>query len=111
VPTVNTAFEAFRCKLELTSMQESLVATRQARVRTSVERGLMVNESFLTGSYRRHTLIAPMRTADIDIVMVLDHSYHRQGPRAALDLVKDTLRETYQTSRISRNGQAAMALS
>ena len=104
--TVIMAFEAFRCNLELTGMQETLVATRQTRVRAAIEQGLAVNESFLTGSYRRHTLIAPMHTADIDIVVVLDRRYHRHGPRAVLGLVKDTLRETYQTSKISRNGQA-----
>ena len=87
-------------------MQESLVAARQAKVRTAVARGVTVHDSFLTGSYRRRTLIAPVQEADVDIVVVLDRSYRRRGSRAVLDLVKDTLRETYPSSAISRNGQA-----
>lgn len=38
--------------------------------------------------------------------MVLDRSYRRRGAQAVLDLVKATLRETYPSSKISRNGQA-----
>lgn len=107
VLTVTASFEGFRENLEITGLQESLVAARQAAVRTAVARGVTVLDSFLTGSYRRHTLIAPMRGADVDIVVVLDRSYRRRGPSAVLDLVKDTLRETYPSSKISCNGQAA----
>ena len=104
--TVTAAFAGFRSNLEITGLQESLVAARQAKVRAAVARGLTVLGSFLTGSYRRSTLIAPMRDADVDIMVVLDRGYRRRGPRAVLDLVKKTLRETYPSSKISRNGQA-----
>ena len=39
--------------------------------------------------------------------MVLDRTYRRRGPRAVLDLVNGTLRETYPSSKVNRNGQAA----
>lgn len=104
--TVTPAFADFRGNLELTGLQESLVATRQAKVRAALGRDLTVHDSFLTGSYRRRTLIAPMRDADVDIIVVLDRTYRRRGPRAVLNLVKDTLGETYPSSKISRNGQA-----
>lgn len=104
--TVTAAFEEFRGNLEITGLQESVVAVRQERARAAIARRLTVRDSFLTGSYRRHTLIAPMRDADVDIIVVLDRSYRRRGPRAALDLVKATLREQYPSSKISRNGQA-----
>lgn len=103
---VTTAFGEFRGNLEITGLQESVVAARQERVRAAVAGGLTVRDSFLTGSYRRHTLIGPMREADVDIVVVLDRSYRPRGPRAVLDLVKDILRETFPSSKISRNGQA-----
>ena len=106
VSTVSQAFACFRGNMELTGLQESLVAARQAKVRTAVEGGLTVSDSFLTGSYRRHTLIAPLREADVDIVVVLDRDYRQHGPRAVLDMVKSTLRKTYPCSKISRNGQA-----
>jgi Second Messenger Oligonucleotide or Dinucleotide Synthetase domain len=106
VLTVTSAFADFHANLEITGLQESLVAARQAKVRAAVARDLTVLDSFLTGSYRRRTLIAPMRDADVDIMVVLDRAYRRRGPRAVLDLVKDTLRETYPSSKVSRNGQA-----
>ncbi len=104
--TATAAFADFRGNLEITGLQDSLVAARQVKVRAAAARGLTVLDSFLTGSYRRYTLIGPMRDADVDIVTVLDRGYRRCGPRAVLDLVKDTLRETYPSSKISRNGQA-----
>lgn len=106
MPTVTSAFADFRASLELTGLQESLVAARHEKVRAAVARGVTVRDSFLTGSYRRRTLIAPMRDADVDIMVVLDRTYRRRGPTAVLDFVKDTLAETYPSSKISRNGQA-----
>jgi hypothetical protein len=35
-------------------------------------RGLEVLDSFLTGSYRRSTMIAPLKEADVDVFVVLD---------------------------------------
>src|SRR5712664_2407567 len=102
VLTVTSAFEEFRGNLEVTGLQEGVVAARQERVRASAACGLTVRRSFLTGSYRRRTLIAPMRDADVDIIVVLDRGYRRRGPRAVLDLVKTALREEYPSSKISR---------
>jgi SMODS domain-containing protein len=103
---VTAAFEAFRSNLEITRLQESVATSRQTRVRAAIERSLTMHEAFLTGSYRRQTLIAPMRDADVDIMVVLDRTYRRRRPRGVLDLVKDTLHDTYPSSKISRNGQA-----
>jgi Second Messenger Oligonucleotide or Dinucleotide Synthetase domain len=104
--SVAAAFKEFRGNLEITGLQESTVAARHEQVRAAVARRLTVRDSFLTGSYRRRTLIAPMRDADVDIVIVLGREYRRRGPAAVLDLVKDTLREQYPLSKVSRNGQA-----
>lgn len=103
---VTAAFQDFRGNLAITGLQESVIAARQEKVRAVVAGGLAVEDSFLTGSYGRCTLIGPMRHADVDIVVVLDRGDRRRSPRAVLDLVKDTLREEYPTSKISRNGQA-----
>jgi hypothetical protein len=111
--TVGEAFRQFSSNLTITDLQESTVSTRQQNIRTAVENGLTVLETFLTGSYRRHTLVAPLKDADIDILVVLNATYFnnyngRNGGQAALlDLLKRTLRRTYtQTPDISRNGQA-----
>ena len=106
-------FKQLRQNLEITGLQKSTVSTRQQNVREAVERELNVSDTFLTGSYSRHTMIAPLKQADIDIFILLDntyfHHYNSQngGQAGLLDLVKRTLKKTYpKTPDISRNGQA-----
>lgn len=108
------SFLKFKQNLEISDLQESTVSTRQQNVRQVVEADLAVSDSFLTGSYSRSTLIAPLSEADIDVFVVLDpkyfHHYNNSqngGQAGLLDLVKRTLRKTYtRTPDISRNGQA-----
>lgn len=111
--TILDSFKAFKSNLEITGLQAATVSTRQQTVRTAVENGLTVSDSFLSGSYSRQTLIAPLKQADIDIVVVLDpkyfHNYNGQngGQAGLLDLLKRVLKKTYpNTPDISRNGQA-----
>ncbi len=69
--TITQAFNIFKSNLEITDLQGETVSTRQRNVREAVGDGLTVLESFLTGSYRRHTLIAPLNQADLDVFVVL----------------------------------------
>ncbi|MEA2911087.1 MAG: hypothetical protein QOJ15_3168 [Bradyrhizobium sp.] len=111
--TVAVAFEQFRRNLEITDPQTGTVSTRQEGVRDALNRGMNVVEDFLTGSYRRQTMISPLKEADVDVFVALDASYftfyngQNGGPAGLLDWVRRTLRETYtRTPDISRNGQA-----
>jgi predicted nucleotidyltransferase len=106
--TIASSFQQMRSNLEITSLQQSTVSTRQQNVRDAVARRLVVKESFITGSYKRHTMISPLTEADIDIFVVLDPQYFKaDGYEALLDRVRAVLLETYpSTPRISRNGQA-----
>lgn len=106
--TTTSAFVKFRHNLEITDLQAATVSTRQQRVREAVARSFTLLDSFLTGSYRRSTMIAPLKDADIDVMVVLDASYYKNGGQAALlDSVRQALFTTYpSTPRISRNGHA-----
>jgi Second Messenger Oligonucleotide or Dinucleotide Synthetase domain len=106
--TIQASFLAFKSNLEITGLQQSTVSTRQQQVRAAVARRLVVNDSFVTGSYSRHTMISPLKTADIDVFVVLDDGYfNASGYAAVLDRVRAVLLETYATTpRISRNGRA-----
>lgn len=111
--TINQAFLELKENLEITGLQSSTVSTRQTNVREVVEAELEVLDSFLTGSYARDTMIAPLSEADIDVFVVLKSDYYHQfngqngGQAGLLDLVKKTLRKTYtRTPDIGRNGQA-----
>jgi hypothetical protein len=111
--TIQQSFLLLKKNLEISDLQETTVSTRQKAIRGVIESGLTVLDSFLTGSYARKTMIAPLKEADVDIFVVLNSQYfHRYqgqngGPAGLLDLVKSTLKKTYtRTPDISRNGQA-----
>lgn len=106
--TIWESFRELKADLEITELQQSTVSTKQQNVRKAVENELDVLDSFLTGSYSRHTMIAPLKEADIDVFVVLDPSYYQKDGQANLiDKLKRVLKKTYpQTSGISRNGQA-----
>lgn len=112
--TITLSFQQFKSNLQITNLQESIVSIRQQNVRKSVENELTVLDSFLTGSYKRNTMISPLKEADIDIFIVLDSKYFHNynngengGQAGLLDLVKRRIKKTYtRTPDISRNGQA-----
>jgi hypothetical protein len=106
--TISQSFEQLQRNLNITELQEETASTRQKKIREVIESEMKVLDSFLTGSYRRSTMIAPLKEADIDIFVVLDPGYHKpDGQASLLDTVKQVLRKTYtRTPDISRNGQA-----
>ncbi|MDX0586882.1 nucleotidyltransferase [Sinorhizobium medicae] len=108
VTTVADAFRQFRTNLEITSLQESTTSTRQTNVRDAVASDFFVLESFLTGSYRRNTMIAPLSTADVDVFIVLDPKYYAVNNQSALlSAVVGTLKKEYpKTPKIKPDGQA-----
>ena len=108
VTSVAEAFEQFRRNLQITTLQTSTVASRQTAVRDAVAAKIDVKESFLTGSYSRNTMIAPLEKADVDVFMVLNPSYYESnGQLLLLNQVRDVLKERYpKTPSISANGQA-----
>jgi len=106
--TILESFRKLKENLEITGLQHSTASTRQQNVRKVVENELEVLDSFLTGSYSRYTMIAPLSEADIDIFVILNPSYYeKDGQANLLDRVKRVLLKTYtKTPKISRNGQA-----
>ena len=106
--TINEAFRKLRENLEITGLQEATVSTRQTNVRATLDDDFVVEDSFLTGSYRRSTMIAPLAQADIDIFVVLEPKYYTaNGQATLLESVKKALRKKYtQTPEIRPDGQA-----
>jgi hypothetical protein len=112
--TIQQSFKKFRENLEITDLQAETVSIRQQNVRDAVASGLTVEDDFLTGSYSRNTMIAPLNEADVDIFIVLNSEYFHNynngengGQGGLLDRVKRALLKTYtKTPDISRNGQA-----
>ena len=111
--TIESAFNQFKSNIEISVPQKSTVSSRQQSVRDALKKELFVLDSFLSGSYSRSTLIAPLKEADIDIFIILDNRYYYHyngqngGQGGLLDFLKRVLQKTYpKTPDISRNGQA-----
>lgn len=106
--TIDEAFRVLRSKLEITGLQEKTVSTRQAAIRSVLEKDFAVLESFLTGSYRRSTMISPLKEADVDIFIVLDPKhYAAHGQNNLLSAVRNSLLKTYtKTPKIRPDGHA-----
>ena len=106
--TVAEGFDILKSNVRITDLQEAVVSRRQQNVREVMASELNVLDSFLAGSYRRNTMIAPLAEADVDIFIVLDPEYFaRDGETVLLDRARRVLRRTFtRTPEISRNGQA-----
>ena len=79
--TILESFRELKANLEITELQHSTVSTRQQNVRSAFKNELDVLDSFLTGSYSRHTMIAPLKEADIDIFVIFDTLNTSRKPR------------------------------
>lgn len=106
--TIAQGFETFRSNLEITDLQEETVSVRQQSVRAAVAEGLNVIDDFLTGSYKRSTMIAPLKRADVDVFIVLSSThYNPSGQRELLEATRTALRRRYpKTPEIHPDGQA-----
>ncbi|MBB4954556.1 hypothetical protein H4S14_002445 [Agrobacterium vitis] len=106
--TIAGAFQKFKANLAISSLQESTTSTRQQNVRDAVASDFAVLDTFLMGSYRRNTMIAPLKTADIDVFVILDPKYYAaQNQNSLLSSVMTTLKKKYpSTPRIKPDGQA-----
>jgi hypothetical protein len=106
--TIDDAFRLLRSNLEITGLQEQTVSTRQTNIREVIEKDFSVLDTFLTGSYRRSTMIAPLAEADVDIFFVLDpRHYSANGQQNLLKDVRGSLLKTYtRTPKIRPDGHA-----
>lgn len=90
--------DAFLSAIEPTEVERSKASDQQQSVRSQLEERLTLVATYLSGSYRRHTLIRPLD--DIDLLVVLDHVAHEitldaAGAKKALDLVEAALDDAY----------------
>ncbi len=105
--TITAGFQKLKENLEITTLQSTKVADRQKNVRDAVAKEMTVLSDFVTGSYQRSTMIAPLSEADVDVFVVLDPKYYdASGQTSLLDKVKRAIEKTYTDTKISRDGQA-----
>lgn len=105
--TVAQAFGELWTALEPSTVEREKASAQQKRVREKLDASLELDDTYLTGSYRRRTLIRPVD--DIDLLLVLNSNAYKRsialdaaGATAVLNLVEAALREAYPTSEIVR---------
>jgi Second Messenger Oligonucleotide or Dinucleotide Synthetase domain len=94
--TVDEAFRKFKSRLELNEKEQANASARQNEVRDYLDTKFAIDNSFLTGSYRRHTKTKPLK--DIDIFFVLkeaERHYRDKAPSVVVDDYHDALAKRY----------------
>jgi hypothetical protein len=105
--TVTEAFSSFKSNVELPDRRQKEAAAAQKGIRERIAAYLAIEDSFLTGSYARHTKIDPLN--DIDVFLV--RNKYRTGlsssgtgifPDTALEEVVGAVRKAYPTIVIAK---------
>lgn len=108
VLTVPQAFADLLSAIEPIPAQRGKASEQQQRAREQLETRLWLIATYLSGSYRRHTLITPV--TDIDLLVVLDAIKHgitldAAGAFKALDLVLAALDDADPTTEKTRENR------
>jgi hypothetical protein len=103
--TTNEAFRKFRANLELTQGEQNDASRRQKDIRTMMDREFILEDDFLSGSYRRFTKTKPLK--DVDIVCVFadeerDKYRNNKVPSVILEAVERVLKKEYGNARKQR---------
>jgi hypothetical protein len=85
--TTDEAFRKFKSRLELNDKEQANASARQKEVREYLDTKFAIDNSFLTGSYKRHTKTKPLK--DIDIFFVLKDSERHYRSKAPSVVIED----------------------
>lgn len=98
-----TKFDTFRKNIELTDDQRAKIKRSHIHLREKILQPLSyVSHSFLTGSYKKRTLIKPAN--DIDVFVVLSgYDQYDIKSNTILDKLKKDLQKSYPNTKISQD--------
>lgn len=105
--TTDDAFRKFKSRLELNDREQQNASARQKEVREYLDTKFAIANSFLTGSYRRHTKTKPLK--DIDIFFVLDESerdYRDKAPSVVIEDFHKALVEKYGKNAVRKQSRS-----
>jgi predicted nucleotidyltransferase len=105
--TVDEAFRKFKSRLELNDREQKNASARQKEVREYLDTKFEIANSFLTGSYARHTKTKPLK--DIDIFFVLKDSerdYRDKAPTVVIDDFYKALVDKYGDNAVRKQSRS-----
>lgn len=108
---IGDAFAAFKSDLELPDRKQKEVASAQQELRDRLAQLIGVEQSFLTGSYARHTKIFPLNDVDMFIVRNSQRTGLSYGggtlPDQALNQIAAAVQRAYPlTARIEKQNRS-----
>lgn len=105
--TIDEAFRKFKSRLELNDKEQANASSRQTEVREYLDTKFEIANSFLTGSYKRHTKTKPLKDIDIFIVLKeLQRHYRNKAPSVVLDDFYDALVEKYGKKAVRKQSRS-----
>lgn len=102
--SVTEAFKKFKSNLELSDRERKNASGRQTEVRDLLASELDIDDSFLTGSYSRHTHSKPLK--DIDIFFILGDEYKSRQPESVLTNFYDILSKEYGSNAVKKQSHS-----
>lgn len=105
--TIDEAFRKFKSRLELNDKEQANASARQTEVREYLDTKFAIDNSFLTGSYKRHTKTKPLK--DIDIFFVLKESelhYRNKPPSVVIDDFHKALADKYGKDAVRKQSRS-----
>ena len=105
--TTEEAFRKFKSRLELNEREQNNASQRQTEVREHIDTKFAIDQSFLTGSYARHTKTKPLK--DIDIFFILKDSenhYRSKTPSVIIDDFHAALIEKYKNTAVRKQSRS-----
>lgn len=105
--TTDEAFRKFKSRLELNDREQKNASTRQNEVRDYLVTKFAIANSFLTGSYKRHTKTKPLK--DIDIFFVLKDSekdYKDKAPSVVIGDFHEALVDKYGEKAVRKQARS-----
>ena len=101
--TTTEAFDTFRQRLELSTIEAEDARCRHKSVRDEIKSVFEVEGDFLTGSYARHTKTKPLKDVDIFFPLVGESKKWRdEAPNAVLEAFEDCLSNAYGKDAVER---------
>lgn len=104
-----TKFETFQQNIAVSEAQKQNIIGSHTHMRQNVLDKLnYVKSTFLTGSYKKNTMIKPIN--DVDMFVVLNYSSAGDiTPQAALNKLKNDLKNSYPNSTIKQDKPCVVA--
>lgn len=98
---LETKFDQLRQNIELTQNQREKIITSHTALRAAIEKLPYVQSTFLTGSYKKNTMIRPPN--DVDMFVILKADQASLQPQSVLDKLKKDIATTYSNSTIRQD--------